>query len=174
MIVIVEGVDCAGKSTLVNTLSKRHLLTPIVNTNETHRFVNFEKQPYEWSYYVTGVIRGYLDIFNNFDNFIKDRFHISEYAYSSYFNRKAFYSFEDIEDILLSLHKEIYLVMCFISYEEYKKRHLLRMESFLQLKEFNKQQNYFFEAFNKSRLKKSMVCTNNQELLRKFLNGGIK
>jgi|WetSurSiteA1Bulk_404760.scaffolds.fasta_scaffold20405_3 thymidylate kinase len=157
MIIIVEGMDSAGKSTLIKLMSHEFLMMSIINTKETHQFVKFEEQPYEWKYFVAGFLMATLDTFKNFDNFIKDRFHLSEYVYSTFFKRESFYDFVKIEDLLISYTKNIKLILCDVSYEQYKSRHIERGEKYLSEGLFFMQKQLFYFAFANSKLSKLIL-----------------
>jgi hypothetical protein len=96
-----------------------------------------------------------------FNDFVKIRFHLSEYVYSNCFNRKTIVSFEEVEDKLLEfrkLNKEIYLLYVDIDYDLYVKRYQERGDTlFLSVTSFNIQRELFLEAYSKSRLLKTIV-----------------
>jgi thymidylate kinase len=161
MIIILEGLDGSGKNTIGETLSKELNLT-FFQESSKHNF-SFKKEKDKWEYFVTGINCFSLDLFNSFDDFIKDRFHLSEYTYSNFFNRKSHLDFSTIEENLSNINKDIFLVYLDVDYETSYKRTLPKNdEGIYDSNEFNIQRGLLNESFNKSKLKKIKINSNDK------------
>jgi len=165
MIVIIEGNDCSGKSMISKMLKevfdKNVYFQKHVYLEETFKHVfNFKHEPEKWEYFITGFNAQTLNLFANFDDFIKDRFHFSEYVYSKYTNRKSYLDFEIIEDFLTGLEKKIIVVYLECSYETYLKRMKPEEEAYVYSKNhYETLNNEFSIAYEKSKLPKIKINT---------------
>lgn len=105
---IVEGTDCAGKSYLIESLSKEHPAIIIKNTVRPMSGMPDQIQEYRRQIY---AILGFISTHHKEKSFILDRSFMSELAYSFKRNYDAFNdpTYKHLEKLLASLpHLYIY------------------------------------------------------------------
>jgi len=158
MKLIIEGVDNSGKTRLSKFLAKELGLI-YINEQYKHLF-NFKFEPNQWKFFVNGFNAQTLNIFGCFDNFIKDRFHLSEYVYSEYYNRESFLPFDTIENELLKM-SDVLLIFLDSDFEIYQKRVDPSEETvtFENKYEYNAHRKLFIQAYLNSKLKKIHINT---------------
>jgi thymidylate kinase len=164
-IIIIEGHDLSGKNTVADKIAQKTKYKIFESLNLHKRDIPFwdDKQE-KWPYIIQGDTEAVLGAMKCFNEFIKIRFHLSEYVYSTMFNRKTIVSFQEIENKLLSFNKEIFLFYLDINYDEYKRRYAKRGdELLLQEDKFNQQRQLFTEAYHKSKLGKHLFLAGSHE-----------
>jgi len=165
MIIILEGMDGTGKTTLARKFEDLGY-TFFKEDDKLKHFINFKSDPEKWEYFVTGMNAQLLNVFDNFDNFVKDRFHFSEYVFSKYTNRKSHLSFYHLEEHLIHLNKEIYLFLFQCDYDTYIERTLNKEEPYKFSKdEYDELNRKFYDAFNQSELRNQIYMdTSNKSI----------
>ena len=109
MIIIVEGIDRVGKTTLVNKLTKECNIKPFIDSYLSFEYIDLEG----FVAYVDGCrdniiantekINSLINFFEQFSdkigNVLLDRFHVSEYVYGlcdrKYISREVFDMFDE-------------------------------------------------------------------------------
>lgn len=141
--ILVEGIDCSGKSTLVNELKNRlRWDARSLGHQEGNQFFRYLK---EYSF---------------LENTVIDRGHISEAIYSRLWNRPAPFD-EDCLKILDSLvEQSMLLIHCLPDIKVAQKRYLERRNTFQEvtLEELKVSYRYFKEWFLKSDYKDCLIA----------------
>jgi thymidylate kinase len=158
MVLIFEGLDCSGKTTLADLIAHDQNFKRYKEYKELKNLVSFHDQLNEWSYFEAGSVAYMLPMFSAFDDFVIDRFHFSCYAYTRFFKRQEFISFEKKEDLMFATQKDIRIVYCDITEKTFDERHEIKRE---RKWEFNEQKRLFEEAITLSRFPVLRVDTNN-------------
>jgi len=171
MIIILEGLDGCSKTTQAKNLSKNLNLTHFEESDDLKHIISFRRNPDDWKYFVTGINAQTLNVFLSFDNFVKDRFHLSEYAYSKLFNRESILSFQEIDNNLCNISGDSYCptknipVLLFylqINLETSKKRTQYKNdEGVYNDDEFTKLDSLFLECFHTSNLRNKFIIDAN-------------
>lgn len=124
MIIVIEGADLTGKTTLVNKIKE--------NDNIIH--VTYDSLPgnikdNNLGDFIKYVDKQVLNIIFKIKNktFIFDRFMLSEIVYSEVLNRKSFYT---INDIMIN---NFYYIILFCSDSILKKRYEVRKDRHLDI-----------------------------------------
>lgn len=159
MILLLEGVDASGKSSIAQAIEVKYpYLTNIVEPDTTRHILSFKNEKEKYACFVSGQIHNTLTMFKYFDNFIQTRFHLSDFVYSNFYNRKAYISFNYLDTFLFLVSKEVKLILCDIDYDTYVFRHSKRKENdYLEEGEFLQQTLLFKQAFEASRLQKKII-----------------
>lgn len=163
MIVILEGLDCSGKTTIADYIANRFDMYRYHEYEHLKKLVPFDRDVQNWTFFEAGSVAYMLPMFKAFDDFVIDRFHISAYAYSRYFGRTEMISFEEKERLMVATCKKIHVVYCETDYESYVKRHKKRGEKFLSEEEFDKQKRLFEEGLKKTQFPISRFQTTGDE-----------
>ena len=157
MIYIVEGMDLAGKSTIAKLLAEK-MGFALLESDRQFTKVDFEHDPAAWENVMCGDFEANLPIFAAFDRFVKVRFHLSQEAYSLFFNRKTSIKFDQVDQFLVSLGKEMSLIYLQLPYEIYKERLSVRGDHRPLTKvEFYAQSIHFLSAFFKSEIRQKII-----------------
>ena len=159
MILILEGLDCSGKTTIADRLvSDLRYFTRYKEYKELKNLVSFHGQLEQWSYFEAGAVSYMLPMFAAFDNFVIDRFHISAYAYTRFFKRKEFVTFEKKEELMSATKKDIEIIYCDISEKTFVERHDVKKE---RKWSFEEQKQLFEEALKLTKFPVTRIDTNN-------------
>jgi len=134
MILIFEGVDCSGKSTIIDKFVNKYNFKKFFHNEEL-------RKPFNYNYYDKYAVSAFYGAMNAtllsacevFDNFVIDRFHISECVYSR--KRIELFPYAKIINYLSSLNKKIITVYCYCNYQDYLKRMKLRTNENFELTE---------------------------------------
>lgn len=153
MIIILEGTDCSGKSSIAKKLSDRLSLTVFPENNK--HLLNFQTDSGRFNSFIAGMNVAMLNAYEAFDDFIDDRFHLSEFVYSSFFKRESLVDFTAMDNRLwqLSKRKEIFLFFLECLPEHYLERARIQTQEVdYDIDSFQKQSKLFHQAYRKSRL----------------------
>lgn len=112
-IVVLEGLDCSGKTEMARILAKDlggyFIDTELCNTLSS-RFVKTPE-------YFDGINLATLQFFNSVDSLMfKTRYAISEMAYQNYFERKGNFTMDDLE---LPIADRLIYIFIDVTYKKY-------------------------------------------------------
>lgn len=151
MNIILEGVDCSGKSTLAQALSMKAGLKVFAEPRK-HDISFLDKDNY--SAYAFGSIMSTVELLRTADLNIKDRLHLSEVVYSKLYGRPSHVSFAAVDEALVASKIKTVLVLLEVDYETYAKRTLEKKEHVNTREVFTDERTYFARAYDASNLPK--------------------
>lgn len=150
-IIILEGVDCCGKTSLGKELARHFYLDFIDN--------EYLMEQREFSSRDWGLIAGGLNIqqaqfIYSSSGFVKTRYSLTEDVYSKFYHRPSLITPQQMESAGLN---KILLLYIDLSYQKYRDLAKQRKEKLTSEREFLSVQGYFSQAFVRSQLNKRMI-----------------
>ena len=165
MIIIFEGIDGSGKTTIKNKINELFEFKDFSQINE-FRHCDYLKTKRDLSLHYAAYNQMIMNACYAFDNFSIDRYHISEAVYSQINMRETHFSFSEIEKYFIKLEKDIVIVYCECNYEKYKKRLIEREENVnMKEKEYSSLQKIFEKYLTKSELKSIIINTTDTSVI---------
>jgi len=169
VILIFEGVDCVGKTTLINEIIKRQ---KEIITCDDDNFVLLERlrSPYvlpqnrtkETDMFSISTELTYLKALHNKMNLILDRFHFSHYIYA--LTRRGY----DLNDFINNIDYELsklHIWLFFIDAANIIINDRLKKENDQEsLKNLSKEHDLMLEMFMKTNIKHKSYMINNNEI----------
>lgn len=144
----MEGMDCSGKSTLVNELKNR----------------------LRWDARSLGHQEGsqffrYLREYSLLENTVIDRGHISEVIYSRLWNRPLPFDRDSLKILDSLVNQSMLLIHCFPDMKTAQKRYLERRNTFqkITLKELKVSRLYFEKWFRKTDYKNCLIVYQSED-----------
>lgn len=147
MIIIVEGIDRVGKTTLCKKLSKKFNIQIFKNEKFLGKYIGADTE---------------IELINEIINFVKtlnvnvifDRLHLSEYVYGKmerdYENETVF----DLENKMIKSFDDLFLILVVPTNIDKSS-----LEHGKDLKPYNKE---FISVFEKSNIKNKFICNYNE------------
>jgi thymidylate kinase len=149
MIVIIEGVDKTGKTSIAKALSEKIGLT---NFRLYQKHTLDFNESNKWPWYVGGMNIALMNVCKAFDNFILDRFHYSEYVYSKSLLRNTIIPFEVMDNFLNEISTPVITFLLDTNWETYMSRCGDETKRFSK-EEFDTQRMFFNAAHANTKLK---------------------
>ena len=153
MIITIEGVDGSGKTELAKKISNFYNLK---HFEVKQKYDNIDKS--KWIDIVYDINKNLVNEYSKNDNFVKDRYHLSEFVYQNIYNRNG-YGFDKMD--CSGIEKNI-LILILIDYELYVKILGDRNQKIKTFNEFEKEKQLFIDAFNKSSIPLKKIIHNNK------------
>lgn len=151
-ILIIEGVDCSGKSKLAAQLSNIYGLTLIDTDYLRHKFPN---NPKDYTQFVAGVNVQQSQFVQSSQGFVKTRYSLTERAYAEYYKRRSVITPQEMEE---AGKDKVITLLIDIRYEKYIELSKTRQEEeIFSESEFNLQRELFLTAFIESKLQKGII-----------------
>lgn len=147
MNIILEGPDATGKSTLANSLKEKYHMDKIIHCGADG------KNDYNY----------FIDLLNNNENTIFDRFHIGEMVYPVIYGRDFKLTEEDFRKINNRIIEKNAIVIIFYSSDiDLLKERLVERDEYHYLKEIDQQ--------NKEYLKRMYILNVYEDMNLKFVD----
>jgi thymidylate kinase len=115
-IVIVEGVDCSGKSTLIKKLMDKHLNNMYIHNAVADDIYKLHYDSIEAACLASKTHWVFID-----------RLHLSEKVYGTVFRNGPSYNIDDL-DAYINSHENIKKILCIIDKEDVLKLHASRKD----------------------------------------------
>lgn len=160
-IILLEGVDCSGKSRLAKIIAERFDLDYIDTEHGKEVFGGVKWGSAEWALVVAGINFQQAQFFRSTSGFVKTRYSLTEEVYSQYYRRKSFYTAQQMER---GVESKVILMWVDLPYDKYKEFTKSRPEEEVFSKEeFDSQRNKFAYAFDRSRFQNKAIVENHGE-----------
>ena len=117
MIILFEGPDKTGKTTLAKLMSYRLTMPLFVPPRSQYDNERYDYKEQNECFY-EGVNKTVLEVCKSMDNFILDRFFISDFVYSVFYGRKANL---DISEIV-KIKQKVLIVLTSATVDDQKSR----------------------------------------------------
>ena len=147
MLIIVEGSNKVGKSTIINKLAKLHNVSTIYNRNILKEMVDPKQEAYISAIAMLDVIKSV----SKTQNIILDRFHLSEYVYG-YLKRGY-----DNSELFRKIDTEISNMDCLLVLVTSDYKHLEEIGKQQFLDEYNYIQRMLIATFYTSKIKDKLM-----------------
>lgn len=156
MIVTLEGIDCCGKSWLADEIAREFMLTRFDNSFSPHA-ASYTDPESSWEDVVWGmnVVTG--QAYDSFDNFVKDRFFMSEYVYAKYYKRRMNVSYDDL--CARGADKNV-LIFVDASYDVHVAIAEKKGEKPFTLDEYNEHRGLYYQALHNANVIRKFVVQN--------------
>ena len=155
-VIIFEGPDKSGKTTIAKELAKRYNISYFKNYSEQSNFVDksFTQSAFIEANYLINILNQ-VEIKNN--TIILDRHMPSEYAYSKTFGRKT-------NESLIWEYDEKFLKYSTVIIYCYKNDYSEYTDEVVDMNQVNKLKKYYDEYLDKTKLKTLKLETSNEDL----------
>jgi hypothetical protein len=169
-IIIVEGLDCAGKTELAKWLAWYFEMS-YVDTDWRKEVCNDYKGQ-DWPLFVDGLNLMLSQFMRSCHGFVKVRYSLSEYVFRQAFHRQGKLSIEEMNE---GLHNKVILVLVDLPFEKYQ--HLAKTfraheSSFTQIS-FDRQRELFLRGFELQPFKTKFIV-HNEDDFSSLLHGTVE
>lgn len=168
MIIILEGVDCTGKTTLINkliekqnTYAYRHAdKLVLLDRLQRGTIVSPEKRTKDTDSFSIITEIKYLKALHNRMNLVLDRFHFSHYIYA--LTRRG-YELNFINEIDYELSKLDVKLFLITTDDEILRKRLLKEKDEISYRNKMKEESLMLEMFRKSKIINKHIIENNYD-----------